>query len=154
MALNDDIAILARQPLLGLMEPDALRLLAFAADARHWRAGDVLFRQGDPADAALLIVSGSVALTAADDGRPADEIAGPDTLLSESAMFAPMSRSATAIAREPVQGMRISRSVMRRVLGESPESAQAMAQAMGARLRAFSDDIARVRERLVAIDRG
>ena len=48
MALDDDMTLLARQPLLSLMERDALRLLAFAAESRILRAGDVLFRAGEP----------------------------------------------------------------------------------------------------------
>ena len=153
MALNEDIAILSRQPLLGLMEHDALRLLAFAAETRHWRAGDVLFRKDDPADGALLIVSGTVALALEQVGSPAADIAGPGALLGEMALFASVRRPATAIARESVQGMRISRSVMRRVLGESPESAQSVARAVATRLQEFAGEIAQVRTRLVAIDR-
>ena len=34
MALDEDMALLARQPLLSLMDRDALRLLAFAAESR------------------------------------------------------------------------------------------------------------------------
>ena len=63
MALDDDIALLARQPLLSLMERDALRLLAFAAESRILRAGDVLFRAGEPSDGA---VSGRVRRDRAD----------------------------------------------------------------------------------------
>ena len=76
MALDEDMALLARQPLLSLMERDALRLLAFAAESRILRAGDVLFRAGEPSDGAVLVVSGAVALTVQDDGKPATEIIG------------------------------------------------------------------------------
>ena len=58
MALDEDMALLARQPLLSLMDRDALRLLAFAAESRILRAGDVLFRAGEPSDGAVLVVSG------------------------------------------------------------------------------------------------
>ncbi|MCO5090520.1 Crp/Fnr family transcriptional regulator [Bosea sp. (in: a-proteobacteria)] len=154
MALDDDMALLARQPLLNLMERDALRLLAFAAESRTLRAGDVLFRVGEPSDGAVLVVSGSVALTAGEDGKPADEIAGPGALIGELALFTSVPRQVTAIAREPAQVMRLPRSVMRRVLGESPDSAEAIAAAIGDRLRGFVDELAAVRAALDAIDRG
>ena len=153
MALDDDIALLARQPLLSLIERDALRLVAFAAESRTLRAGDVLFRRGEASDGALLIVSGAVALLGADEGRPAEDILGPGALLGEIALFTAVERPVTAIAREPTQVMRLSRSVMRRVLGESPQSAQALATALGERLRGFSGELARVRRSLLAIDR-
>jgi CRP-like cAMP-binding protein len=153
MALDDDMALLARQPLLSLMERDALRLLAFAAESRILRAGDVLFRAGEPSDGAVLVVSGAVALTAQEDGRPASEIVGPGALIGELALFTSVPRQVTAIAREPTQIMRLPRSVMRRVLGESPDSAEAIAQAIGDRLRGFVGELASVQATLGAIDR-
>ena len=153
MALDDDMALLARQPLLRLMERDALRLLAFAAESRSLRAGDVLFRIGEPSDGAVLVVSGTVALTAADDGAPADEVAGPGALIGELSLFTSVPRQVTAIAREPAQVMRLPRSVMRRVLGESPDSAEAIAAAIGARLQGFVSELAAVQDALNAIDR-
>ncbi|WP_439499325.1 cyclic nucleotide-binding domain-containing protein [Bosea sp. (in: a-proteobacteria)] len=153
MTLNDDIAFLARQPLLSLMERDALRLVAFAAENRILRAGDVLFRRDDMSDGAFLVVTGAVALMNKDDGQPADEVVGPGALLGELALFAAVKRPVTAIAREPTQVMKLSRSVMRRVLGESPQSAQAIAAAIGERLQGFVSELSQVHEALTAIDR-
>lgn len=153
MALDEDMALLARQPLLGLMERDALRLLAFAAESRSLRAGDVLFRTGEPSDGAVLVVSGAVALTVEEDGRPASEIAGPGALIGEIALFTSVPRPMTAIAREPTQIMRLSRSVMRRVLGESPHSAEAIAAAISDRLSGFVGELTAVGQALAAIDR-
>lgn len=152
MALNDDIALLARQPLLGLMDRDALRLLAFAAESRSLRAGDVLFRRGEGSDGAFLVVSGAIALSREDDGRPAEEVAGPGALIGELALFAAVERPVTAMAREPAQVMRLPRSVMRRVLAESPDSAQAIAQAIEQRLTDFTGELASVGMSLRAID--
>jgi CRP-like cAMP-binding protein len=153
MALDDDIAILVRQPLLGLMDRDALRLLAFGAESRIMRAGDILFRRGEASDGALLVISGAVALTRDDDGRRAEEIVGPGALLGELALFTSVERPVTAIAREPTQVMRLSRSVMRRVLGESPASAAAIAGAIGERLRGFVGELSAVQKALNAIDK-
>lgn len=153
MALDDDIAVLSRQPLLGLMERDALRLLAFAAETRNLRAGDILFRAGDVGDGALLVLSGAVALTASEDGQPAKEIAGPGALIGELALFTGLRRPVTAIVREPTQVMKLSRAVMRRVLAEFPASAEQLAQAVAGRLRAFADELTSVQAALEAIDR-
>lgn len=146
------MALLARQPLLGVMERDALRLVAFAAENRILRAGDVLFRAGEPSDGAMLVVSGAVALTD-DSGAPAMEVLGPGALLGEMALFTSVTRSVTAIAREPSQVMRLPRSVMRRVLGEFPASAEAIAEVIGGRLRGFVAELSVVRSALDAIDR-
>lgn len=153
MSLDDDMALLARQPLLSLMDRDALRLLAFAAESRVLRAGDVLFRVGEPSDGAVLVVSGALALATGDDGGPASEIVGPGALVGELALFTSVPRQVTAIAREPTQVMRLPRSVMRRVLGESPASAEAIATAIGDRLRGFVGELVGVQDALIAIDR-
>lgn len=154
MALDDDIALLARQNLLGLMDRDALRLVAFAAESRILRAGDVLFRAGESSDSAFLVISGAVALMQGDDGRAADEIADAGALIGEMALFAAIERPVTAIAREPTQVMKLSRSVMRRVLGESPGSAQAIADAIAERLQGFVGELAGVQAALLDIERG
>ncbi|CAM5203443.1 cyclic nucleotide-binding protein [Bosea thiooxidans] len=153
MALDDDMALLGRQPLLSLMERDALRLLAFAAESRILRAGDVVFRAGEPSDGAILVVSGAIAITTQEDGQPAEEIVGPGAMIGELALFTSLPRQVTAIAREPTQVMRLPRSVMRRVLGESPDSAEAIMAAIGDRLRGFVGELKAVEHALGAIDR-
>lgn len=153
MALDDDMALLSRQPLLSLLERDALRLLAFAAESRSLRAGDVLFRAGEQSDGASIVISGSVALTEQDDGRPASEIVGSGAMIGELALFTSLPRQVTAIAREPTEIMRLPRSVMRRVLAESPSSAEAISDAIGERLRGFVGELAAVQKALSAIDR-
>ena len=77
MALEDDIAILSQAPLFNLLDRDALRLVAFAAENRTLRAGDMLFRKGDRSDGGYVVSRGAIALDASDDGSPATFIAGP-----------------------------------------------------------------------------
>jgi CRP-like cAMP-binding protein len=146
MGLNDDIAAMGRVPTLAFLEPDALRLLAFAAETRILRAGDVLFRRGEEADAGFIVVSGAIALDARDDGSPASYIAGPGTLVGELALLVPVVRPATAIARESSSVLRLSRTLVHRVLAEFPRSALALRQALSERLTAFSRELAALGE--------
>ena len=67
MSLEDDMALLATRALLAGMERDALRLLAFAAETRQLRAGDVLFRKGDVSDGGYVVASGAIAMIEDDD---------------------------------------------------------------------------------------
>ena len=55
MSLEDDMALLARVAMLADMERDALRLLAFAAETRQLRAGDVLFRKDEMSDGGYVV---------------------------------------------------------------------------------------------------
>ncbi len=152
MALEDDIDLLARQPLLGLLPREALRLVAFAAETRILRAGDILFRKGDPAEGGYLVVSGALALDARGDGAAGQTVLGPGSLAGELALFTALERPATAIAREPTIVSRIGRTVMARVLAEFPEGAAAIHAALGQRVREFSGRLVPVAERLRELD--
>jgi CRP-like cAMP-binding protein len=154
MALEDDIAILVRAPLFELLDRDALRLVAFAAENRVLRAGDVLFRRGDRSDGGYVVSRGAIALDARDDGAPAAFIAGAGALIGQAALFARIARPATATAREPSTVIRISPSLMRRVLEEFPHAAVAMRDAMATELERLAEGLEGVRRRLLAIDGG
>lgn len=140
MALDDDVEKLARHPLFAALAPEALRLLAFSAETRVLRAGDVLFRKGEPSTCGYLILSGSIALDKAGDGSAA-RVIRPPALIGETALIAQTQRPATAIAREGSSVLRISQALFRRVLSEYPESAERLRQTLGARLTNFLAEI-------------
>jgi CRP-like cAMP-binding protein len=150
MALDDDIATLSRAPLFSLMERDALRLMAFAAEHKNLRANAVLFRKGDRSDGGFVVSRGSVALDA-DDGRHA-VVAGAGALIGQTALFIRHERPANAVAREPTALIRISPTLMRRVLEEFPATAAAIQQALTLDLSALTAGLERVRDRLLSIE--
>ena len=116
MALDDDIAVLSQAPLFNLLERDALRLVAFASESRSYREGDVLFKRGDRSDGGYVVSRGTIALDASEDGAPEAFLAGPGSLIGQAALFARVERRATATAREPSSIIRVTPSLMRRVL--------------------------------------
>jgi CRP-like cAMP-binding protein len=152
MALDDDIATLSRAPLFNLLDRDALRLVAFAAENRVMRAGDMLFRKGDRSDGGYVVSRGAIALDADDDGSPATFVAGPASLIGQTALFTRIPRPATATAREASTVIRISPSLMRRVLEEFPGAAEAMRHALVEELGQLSRGLEQVRKQLLAID--
>jgi CRP-like cAMP-binding protein len=143
MALDDDVRNLASNSTFAELEPEALRLLAFSAETQILRAGDVLFRRGDLADAGFIVLSGSIALTAKDDGSTAEWIAGPQTLLGDLAMIAETKRQVTAVAREPSTVLKISRLLFHRILQEFPQSAERLRRLMAKNLQSFVGELAR-----------
>jgi CRP-like cAMP-binding protein len=141
MALDNDVRNLARNPTFAELEPEALRLIAFSAETRILRAGDVLFRRNDPSDGGFFILSGSIALEASDHGAVASQIAGPSALIGDLAMITATLRPATAIAREPSSVLKISRQLFHRVLLEFPLSAERLRQAFAARARELGGEL-------------
>lgn len=122
MSLDGDIRRLAAIALLAELDPEALRLLAFSAETRTFRAGDVLFRRGEPGDGGFMLTVGSVSL----DARPGGggrQIVGAGALIGERALITAMPRPTTAVALEPCTVLRITRGLFHRVLAEFPDSA-------------------------------
>jgi CRP-like cAMP-binding protein len=145
MSLEDDIAMLAGAPLLGLLDRDALRLLAFAADKRRLRQGDVLFRKGDRSDAGYIVTEGEIGLDTA-GGKPL-VVARKGDLIGRTALFARGERPATATAREPSVVLRLSVSLMRRVLEEYPQVAAAMYNTIAEELGELNAELERMGRR-------
>ncbi|MBO1906057.1 Crp/Fnr family transcriptional regulator [Microvirga sp. 3-52] len=154
MALDDDIAVLSQAPLFNLLERDALRLVAFASESRTYREGDVLFKKGDRSDGGYVVSRGAIALDAKDDGSPETFLAGPGSLIGQAALFARIERRATATAREPSGIIRVTPSLMRRVLEEFPDAAASIHEAMAEELTRLTEGLERVRQQLIAIDGG
>jgi CRP-like cAMP-binding protein len=138
MALDDDIRDMARLPIFQEIEPDALRLLAFSAETRIFRTGDVLFRRGDPSDAGYFVISGSFRIE--DPARHGGEAPAVTAyaLIGEIALLTETERPATIVAREPATVLKITRTVFHRVLREYPKSALRLRAALEARLAGFS----------------
>ncbi len=123
MSLNDDIRLFSKVPLFRELDADQLRLLAFGAERRAVAAGQELFREGSPAEAAYVVSRGSFQLYVLDrDGKARLEgVATPGTLLSELALVTRVERKFSAIAVEDAEVLRISRSLFHRLLEEYPQ---------------------------------
>jgi CRP-like cAMP-binding protein len=153
MALEDDIVTLSKAPLFMHLSRDALRLVAFAAESRILRAGDMLFRKGDASDGGYVVSRGAIALDARDDGSPAEFVAGPGSIIGQTALFIRIERPATATARESSTVIRIRPSLMHRVLEEFPDAAMTIHALMAAELEELTKDLERVRQTFLAIDK-
>jgi len=145
MGVDDEIGKLARNPTLAALEPEALRLIAFAAETKTLRAGDILFRRDDIANGGFVLLSGSVALDPSGFGAATARIVRPPAVIGETALLLQTRRPATAIAREATSVMLISRQLFLRVLGEFPGSAEKLRQTLGTRLRQFTRELGEVR---------
>ncbi len=139
--LNDEIDLLASLPLFSVFERDALRLIAFSADTRILRAGDVLFRKNENSDAGFLMLSGTVTLDEGDDGSPSAAIYGRGSLIGQYALLAPTMRPATAVMREPGAVLKITRTLMTRVLDTYPETAERLRSGIAADIQNTIGDI-------------
>jgi CRP-like cAMP-binding protein len=152
MTIEDDIAYLERIPLLRRLGSGALRIVAIGVESYDLQPGQILFAAGDSADGAYIIQRGSVSLKPERSGEP-ELIAGPGTLLGESALLAETRRPATATARESTTVMRISRSMFLRMLEGYPDAAHRLREMMALRADQWAREMENVRVTLLPDDK-
>jgi len=152
MTIEDDIAVLERVPILCRLGVPALRILAIGAENRQLAPGQVLFAAGEVADGAYIVQRGAIALQ---PERAADRevIAGPGTLLGESALLAETRRPATATALEDTTVMRLSRGLFLKMLEGYPDAARRMHEVIAARADQWAREIENVRAALASHDK-
>lgn len=151
MALNEEIALLAMLPALGTLGQPALRRLVFSAQTRILRRGEVLYRKGEIADGAFMVISGHVEL---DSGHPSSppQIVGGGVLLGELALLIDLPWPATATAHEVSSIMKIPRPLIRGIFEEFPEAAEAFRNLIAGQLASLSTNLEGVRRKLQSID--
>ena len=142
MALDDDIRLFEQVPVFRLLEPDALRLLAFSAETKLLRAGDVLCAAPARLEGGYLVLKGSLAIFDTRDalGEPSKVVYSPG-LVGELAMIAETEAAGSIISREPTTLLRISRAVFHRILSEYPRSADAVRRMVSERLSSLSSQL-------------
>jgi CRP-like cAMP-binding protein len=148
MTIEDDISYLERIPLLRQLGAAALRILAIGVESYDIQPSQVLFTAGESADGAYIIKRGSFSLRS-ERAAEGEVVAGPGTLLGESALFAETKRPATATARETSTVMRISRSMFVRMLEGYPDAAQRLRHMIISRSEQSTRDIQSVRAALI-----
>ncbi len=110
----DDRQILSRLYLFRDVSSSALMQLCSVAPPVQYEAGVEVFRQGDPADSALLVVEGR--LIASIQGSGGEKIVGDSKageIVGETALFAQeMRRGATVMAAEPSRCLVVNRQLL------------------------------------------
>lgn len=149
MRLDDDIAILAGAPLLGFLGQDVLRLLSFAAERRSLAPGERLFARGEASNGGFVVLSGTLALAPRIAGGETLTV-GPSAVIGRLALLLPGERPTDAHAVTAAEVLRIPPVVLRRVLAEFPQAAQAIHDELAADLADLQGDLDRVGARLSA----
>lgn len=141
MPLSHDIERLRRLPVFACLDAEALKLVAFSAETRRLPAGHVLFRRGEVAEGAVLLVMGTLALDEEHEDCLSVRWVQAGTLLNEAALFAPGIQTVTAMADDACTVVSVPHALMNRVLDVYPENAVPLrrywAGRLGSRLTAF-----------------
>lgn len=135
MMLKDEFNVLRSIPLFAGMEPSKLKLLAFASDRLNYAEGETLFRQGDVADSAFVILSGEAeAFLDTASGTVSLGIIGPQQVVGEVAILTNSPRLATVVAKTPVETLRITKDHFHKLLACCPGTMAEIIRVLGDRM--------------------
>ncbi len=122
MTIQQEVDALRSVPLFARLEPSKLKLLAFTSERVQYREGQVLFKQGDPGDAAYIVLEGEVeVLIDTPQGQVAVARLGPNNIVGEIAILIDVPRTATVQALTRLVTLRISKDLFFRLVTEFPQ---------------------------------
>jgi CRP-like cAMP-binding protein len=120
--LNDEVNMLKQVPLFAGVSPAKLKLLAFTSERVLYRANEALFLQGDPGDAAFVILSGRAdVLVDSPQGQIKVAELEENAIVGEIAILCDVARTATVKAATQVEALRISKDNFFKLLADFPE---------------------------------
>lgn len=142
MSLNEEVDLLRRIPLFAKIEPAKLKLLAFTSQRIVYKPGDELFHQGDPGDAAYVIIGGEADVIV-------DTPSGPlkvarlkqHDFVGEIAILCDVPRTATVTAVSEVTTLRIAKDLFFRLITDFPQMAIEIMRVLAQRLERTTADL-------------
>jgi CRP/FNR family transcriptional regulator, cyclic AMP receptor protein len=142
MSLKEEYELLRQVPYFAEIEPAKLKLLAFMSERVAFDPGMRLFRQGDPGDAAYLIIFGEAEVTReTPEGPVLLATLGANEIVGDMAILGNVPRNATVRAKTRLVTLRISKEPFMRMVREFPSMAVAMMQELAGRLAATNDQL-------------
>jgi len=142
---EETAALLGGVPVFEQLADDDLRRVAEVTVPRRFAPGEVVFREGDDSDTCYVVQAGHArAIREHPDGRQITLATfGPGDIFGELAMFDDERRSATVEATDELEVLGILGGDMRRLLRRHPDMSVKLVIALGRRLRAANERLAR-----------
>jgi len=135
LLLNDEVNMLKQVPLLAGIAPAKLKLLALTSERLTYRRDEMLFRQGEPGDAAFVILQGTANVLAE---TPQGEIKiaelSANSVVGEISIICNVARTATVRAETQVEVLRITKENFMRLLADFPEVSLEIVRVLASRL--------------------
>ena len=147
MAINDDIILLKKFDFFSKMTTEQLRLLIFGAERQEFASGEMIFKEGELAESAYVVLSGTVNLYRQNNnsGQPID-IINRNALINELALVTEINRPFTAIAQSNSKVLEINRMVFLRLVKEFPDITRYIYDYVNERIHELANNINRMSE--------
>jgi CRP-like cAMP-binding protein len=142
MSLKQEFELLRRVPMFAEIEPAKLKLLAFMSERVAFDPGKQLMRQGDPADAAYLIIDGKAEVIVQTPSGPVTVATlGANAIVGEMGILCNAPRNATVCAKDRLVTLRISKEPFMRMVREFPSMAVSIMQELAHRVESTNNQL-------------
>lgn len=142
MSLNKAVEAMQQTPIFSGIDPKRLRLLAFMSESLTYRAGELLFDQGDEGDSAFVVIDGSASVLINIGGEKKEvAVIGSKQIFGEMAVLCDIPRTAAIGAKSDLEVLRIDREAFLKLLSEFPEVSLQVMRFLAARLEATTKDL-------------
>lgn len=146
MSIEDEARALARIPMFRELDASQLRLVAFSAARLDVADGDILFRQGDAADAVYVVLDGEAVIEVT-AGASTQEVArlGRDALVGEMGVLTGEPRTATVRASAALSVLRVETDLFLSLMDRTPALARSVLKELALRLQETTRALVRAR---------
>lgn len=136
MTLHEDVEALRKIPLFAKIEPSKLKLLAFTSEHMEFMEGEPVCRQGEPGDAAYILLEGDADVLVETTGGAPVKVArlGRNDIVGEIAILCDVPRTATVQAVGRVVTLRISKDGFFNLVTQFPQVGVEIMHELAARL--------------------
>ena len=142
MSLLQEYELLRRIPFFSEIEPARLKLLAFMSERVGFDPGKNLCRQGDPADAAYLIIEGEADIILEGPAGPITVATlGANEIVGEIGILCDVPRNATVRAKDRLVALRIAKDPFMRMVREFPTMAVSIMRELAHRLELTNNQL-------------
>jgi CRP-like cAMP-binding protein len=142
VSINEEVELLRQIPLFAKIEPSKLKLLAFTSERLTFHSGEELFHQGDDGDSAYIVIGGQadVVLTT-ETGDIVVNTVKRNNIVGEIAILCDVPRTASVVATEQLEVLKISKDLFFRMVGEFPQMAVEIMRELAGRLERTNDQL-------------
>ncbi len=146
MSLEQEVELIRQFPIFSKIQPAMQKLLCFSAERLTYDAGQVIFNAGDSADAAYVVIDGTVEISVPTPNGPiVINTMTKNEILGEIAIVGEVPRTATAKAVSKVETLKISKELFIKIIRENPDAAIELIRILAARLASTTSQLTRTR---------
>jgi CRP-like cAMP-binding protein len=142
MSLAQEVALIRQIPILSQLDQAAQKMICFASERVYYASGETVFRQGEGADAAYVVIGGKVEIVISTASGPlCINNVEQYGIFGEIGMCGDLPRSATAIATSPLELLRIPKDVFNKLIHGNPAAARCLTTVLAERLTRMTEQL-------------